>query len=108
MEGGILVCIELQPYWRDKPLFEDIRGEIFALEKLQGFTVRQVLLPDSILRPILTEICLGMWSPFSPVLDGRAVNIADKEEIVIEYYVKDVPACPIMRVKKSVAPNRSQ
>lgn len=85
-------------------MFDDIKSEIFALEKLQGFTVRQVLLPDSILRPILTEICKGMWSPFTPVLEGRAVNIADKNEIVIEYYLKDVPACPVMRSRKSVTP----
>lgn len=108
MEGGVLVRIELQPYWRDKFLFEDIKGEIFALEKLQGFTVRQVLLPDCILRPILAEICKGMWSPFSPVLDGRAVNISSDDAVVIEYFVKDVPACPIMRIKKNVAPNRSE
>lgn len=89
-----MVTVDLKEVWRDKNALENIRSEI-KFQAIQKWKAWEILLPPDLLYPMISEVSQGMFTEWSPVLDGVGIQLGNPNEIAIRFVLPDLKVSPV-------------
>lgn len=86
--------VDLAEVFRDRKLLDDVRSHI-RRRALRNWRAWEVLLPPTLLWPMVQEVSEGRFAEWSPTLDGVPVNVGEPHEVAIRFVLVGLSTSPV-------------
>jgi hypothetical protein len=94
MGGAVNEKVDLAEVFRDAKLLADIRSHR-RLRMQKNWRAWEILLPPTLLWPMVEEVSEGRMAQWSPTLDGVAVNVGEPGEVAIRFVLEGLVTSPV-------------